>query len=118
MNKKEALMMAKKTTRKKKENLIPKKAKRRMFVAFLLFGSIISVLSYNFFSNINQILAMKKEKKELENLIVELQEEEEALKADVQKLEDPTYIARYAREKYLYSKDGELIIRMDDDDEE
>lgn len=111
-------MMAKKTTRKKKENLIPKKAKRRMFVAFLLFGSIISVLSYNFFSNINQILAMKKEKKELENLIVELQEEEEALKADVQKLEDPTYIARYAREKYLYSKDGELIIRMDDDDEE
>ena len=88
-----------------------------MFVAFLLFGSIISVLSYNFFSNVNQILQMKKEKKELEDRIVELQEEEKTLQSDVQKLEDPTYIARYAREKYLYSKDGELIIRMEDDEE-
>ena len=68
--------MAKKTTRKKKENLIPKKAKRRMFVAFLLFGSIISVLSYNFFSNINQILAMisKMDKTELEKNINKAQQ--------------------------------------------
>ncbi len=108
--------MTKKKT-KKKNSVITKKAKRRMFVAFLLFGSIISVLSYNFFSNVNQILQMKKEKKELEDRIVELQEEEKTLQSDVQKLEDPTYIARYAREKYLYSKDGELIIRMEDDEE-
>ena len=30
----------------------------------------------------------------------------------VTKLQDPDYVARYAREKYLYSKDGEIIIRI------
>ena len=31
---------------------------------------------------------------------------------DVDKLQDPDYIARDAREKYLYSKDGEFIIKI------
>jgi len=94
---------------------ISKKTKRRMFLAFLFFGSIISWLSYSFFSNISKIIEIKKEKAYLEARMIELQEEEEVLKSDIQKLEDPTYIARYAREKYLYSKDGELIIRIPED---
>lgn len=60
---------------------------------------------------------MKLEKKELENRIASLKEEEKILESDIQKLEDPSYVARYAREKYLYSKDGEIIIRMPDNDE-
>lgn len=93
---------------------ISKKAKGRLFIAFILFGIVIVTLSYNFFDNIYQIMEMRKEKKQLEERLVKLQEEEEALETDIQKLEDPTYIARYAREKYLYSKDGELIIRIDE----
>lgn len=31
---------------------------------------------------------------------------------EVSKLQDPDYIARYAREKYMYSKPGEIILRM------
>ena len=31
---------------------------------------------------------------------------------DANKLQDPDYIARYAREKYLYSKDGEFILKI------
>ena len=34
------------------------------------------------------------------------------LKSEVAKLQDPDYVARYAREKYLYSKSGEIIIRI------
>lgn len=45
-----------------------------------------------------------------------LKEKEAALTVDVEKLQDPEYIARYAREKYLYSKDGEVIIRIPDED--
>ena len=60
---------------------------------------------------------MKEQKKELEDRIAFLKEEEKVLESDIQKLEDPSYVARYAREKYLYSKDGEIIIRMPDDDE-
>jgi cell division protein DivIC len=43
-------------------------------------------------------------------------DKEEELKDEINKLKDPEYMARYAREKYLYSKDGELIIRIPDED--
>lgn len=59
---------------------------------------------------------MKDQKKELEDRIASLKEEEKVLESDIQKLEDPSYVARYAREKYLYSKDGEIIIRIPDDE--
>ena len=38
----------------------------------------------------------------------------EELEGTVTKLQDPDYVARYAREKYLFSKDGEIIIRIPD----
>ena len=98
--------------KKKKKN---KKAKIRIFLFFLLFGSVTVYLGYNFFSNINMILEINREKQELQNKLANLQDEEENLNSDIKKLEDPEYVARYAREKYMYSKDGELIIRIPDD---
>ena len=41
----------------------------------------------------------------------ELLDKEEALKAEVQKLQNSDYVERYAKEKYLYTKDNEIIIR-------
>ena len=40
--------------------------------------------------------------------------EEEELKSEINKLQDPEYVARYAREKYLYSKDDEIIIKIEE----
>lgn len=104
--------LAKRVVKKKKK--FGKRAKSRLFLAFILFGTIISMLSYKFFYNIKLIKDMKEEKNFLEEQLVKLGEEEKVLESDIQKLGDPTYIARYAREKYLYSKDGELIIRLPD----
>ena len=56
-----------------------------------------------------------KEKQELEEKLAELQKKEKELKLDADKLQDPDYIARYAREKYLYSKDGEYILQIPDE---
>lgn len=98
-----------------RKNKISKKAKLRMFIFFIIFGGIIGSLSYSFFSNVNKIVSIKKEKQILNNRIAELNDEEEILNSDIKKLEDPEYVARYAREKYLYSKDGELIIRIPED---
>lgn len=101
----------KKAHRKRKYTV---KTKSRMFVIFLLFGAVISTLGYHLFTNLCQINEMKKEKKQLEDKLVSLNDEKEALEADVERLSDPDYIAKYVREKYLYSKEGELIIRMKD----
>ena len=97
---------------KRKSN---KKAKRRIFVFFIFFGAIIGSLSYSFFTNVEKIIEIKKDKSGLNNNLADLQEEEKVLNSDIKKLQDPEYVARYAREKYLYSKDGELIIRLPDD---
>lgn len=97
---------------KKKTN---KKARRRICLFFLVFGTVIGSLSYNFFSNINKIIKIKEEKIALNDKLENLKDEEAVLNSDIKKLNDPEYIARYAREKYLYSKEGELIIRLPDD---
>ena len=50
----------------------------------------------------------------LEESYQELLDTEEALKAEVQKLQDPEYVERYAKEKFLYTKEDEIIIRKTD----
>lgn len=93
-----------------------KKARFRIFLCFILFGMVITSLSYSFFSNIAKIIEINNEKQALNDKLSSLKEEEEVLNSDIKKLNDPDYVARYAREKYLYSKDGELIIRIPDDE--
>ena len=46
--------------------------------------------------------------------VVEEATQEEATEADIKRLSDPLYVARYAREKYLYSKEGEIILRIEE----
>ena len=102
----------KKTKRVKKKYTV--KTKSRMLIFFLVFGLVISTLGYRLFSNIYQINEMKNQKKKLQGEIVSLNDENEALEADIERLSDSEYIARYVREKYLYSKKGELIIRINE----
>lgn len=64
-----------------------------------------------------QIANKYQEKSALKQEMLSLREKEAQLKIDVEKLEDPDYVARYAREKYMYSKDGEIIIRLPEEDE-
>lgn len=77
---------------------------------------LIILISITLFSVFTEILDKYKEKNELENQLIALEEKEKELENDVKKLEDPEYLARYAREKYFYSKDGELIIRIPEDE--
>ena len=67
----------------------------------------------NMFNYWSQIYKNIKERKELEVSYQEVLQEEEDLKNEITKLQDPEYVARYAREKYLYSKNGEIIIKID-----
>lgn len=64
------------------------------------------------FSVWKQLLQTKKDKDFYTEELAKLEEEEEYLKVEVEKLQDPDYVARYAREQYLYSKDGEFNIRI------
>ncbi len=86
--------------------------KIRFFFAFIIFVGITLVLGYNLFLNVVSIHKMQVEKRALNDKIVSLKEEKKELESDIKKLEDADYIAKYVREKYFYSKDGELILRL------
>ena len=93
---------------------ISKSSKKRLLVFGT--GSLIAIFCFCFslIYNIYTIYSLNMEKKELEKLYVELQEKSESLKIDIERLNDEKYLADYAREHYLYSKDGEYIIQIDD----
>ncbi len=91
-----------------------KKTKGRMVIFFLFFISIIVTLSFTLFSNLRQINDIRNEKKTLIKEKEKLLEKQASLEADIEKLSDDDYIARYAREKYFYSKPGEIILRIED----
>lgn len=91
---------------------ITKKDKRRVLIWGLLITIIISyigVFSFNYWS---KIMANRKEKIDLENKYNKLLSEEDQLNEEIKKLQDPEYVAQYAREKYGYSKEGEIKIQM------
>lgn len=89
-----------------------KRARRRLLLLIVLFLGTFVVMGFGvfqtwlkIFENHNDIIALQEEYNRL-------QDEEKQLKSDVNKLQDPDYVARYAREKYMYTKDGETIIRI------
>lgn len=93
---------------------VTKKEKRRLTLIIITFIGIITFMCINIFPDWLKIMANKKELTILEGSYKELLDNEEALKAEVQKLQNPEYLERYAKEKFLYTKDREIIIRKSD----
>lgn len=93
---------------------ITKASKRRL----LVFGTLASFLIiYSFITFTTYILDienLKNEERHLSEKLDKLKEDEEAYKTEIEKLKDDDYLARYAREKYLYSKNGEYILKLED----
>jgi cell division protein FtsB len=91
---------------------VSKKAKRRFLLLLFCFFGLSIYLIISLTGYWVKIINNRKETKELQTKYTELLADEEALKSEVTKLQDPSYVARYASEKYLYSKDGMTIIRI------
>ena len=97
--------------KRKSKVSVKKNVKRLLVFGFFSVFTICFVL-VSVYKVINQIVDKYQESKELEKRIIALSEEEEELNNEINRLQDKDYLARYAREKYFYSKNGELIIRI------
>ena len=99
-----------------KKKKVSKSAKKRL----LVFGTLSYAMIIYFFITLTtytlNIIDLNHEKKELNNQLLVLKEDEENLNIELKKLQDPDYIARFARENYLYSKNGEYIIKIQGND--
>ena len=97
-----------------------KKTKSNGNHIFILIVAIISMTVFMFITLsgvVVQIYDKNKEASELEDKLADLKDNEEKLESEINRLQDPEYLARYAREKYFYSKENELIIRIPDKEE-
>ena len=91
-----------------------KKDKRRVLLGLLVISIMLSYLSVFVYNYWNQILTNEKEKTKLMNEYEALLKAEDELNSEIIKMQDPEYIAKYAREKYGYSKNDEVIIKVED----
>ena len=89
-----------------------KQKKRLVFISLTIIALLVS-LATSLYSDFIQIINNKKEITILTKEYEKLLDEEKSLSSEVTKMQDPNYVARYAKEKYLYSQDGEIIIRID-----
>ena len=88
-----------------------KKEKTRMFLISLAMFGAIALLVATVYKDWQQILKNRKDEIALNQKYEELMEEEIKINAEITKLGDDEYLARYAREKYMLSKEGETIIK-------
>ena len=90
--------------------------KMKFRVTFLTIGLIISLVLFlsSAISFASQIINAKKQIETLSVTYNDKLEEEEELNDEINKLQDPEYMAKYAREKYLYSKNDEIIIKIEE----
>ena len=109
-----------------KTRRISKSTKRRLRVFGIL--SLVCILYFIFCLGFElyKVHELKLEEKQLKEEYESLKKEAEeliekvnkAIEKEIDELNDPEYLAKYARENYLYSKDGEYIIKLNDKDEE
>lgn len=88
------------------------KEKVRFVILSAFLVGLVSLSVASIFKDWLSIVNNKQEIAQLNLYYADLLEEEESLNSEVTKLHDSEYIARYAREKYMYSLPGEYIIKI------
>ena len=89
-----------------------KKEKKRLFVISVVIILLVVSLVSSVAGDWTKIMENKSKITSLNKQYNDLLSEEERLVSEVTKLQDDDYIVRFAKEKFLYSENGELIIRM------
>lgn len=95
---------------------ITKASKRRLMIFGTISCFIMGYLLVNLVTYSYQIKKLSDEQARLTQDLKKLKENESDLKNEIDKLKDPDYLARFARENYLYTKNGEYVIKMDQKD--
>ena len=99
---------------KKKRKKI-RKFRTRMVLFVPVCLSLIVILVVTIGKYWVDIVNKYQENERLSKELVTLKEKELELKIDVENLQDPEYLERYAREKYLFTKDGEIVLKLPDE---
>lgn len=92
---------------------VSKKSKRRLITLGTLSVVAIGYFLLTLVGYVYNYASLKQEEKNLQSELLNLQEQKANLKIEIQKLNDPEYVARYAKQNYLYSSNGEYVLKID-----
>ncbi len=87
-----------------------KEKKRLVFITFAIIGVIVLLVS-TVYADWKTIMNNNGKINSLTEKYQSLLDEEKSLQSEVTKLKDPDYVARYAKEKFLYTSENEVILR-------
>ena len=90
-----------------------KKEKKRLFIISIAIIILLVFLVGSVYSDWKQILENRKSEVELTQKYESLLENEIKLSAEITKLQDNEYLARYAKEKFMLSTEGDIIIKTE-----
>ena len=87
---------------------------KKLLRAILILGAIVLLIIFFLGDHgVYQLYRLRKEKSEIQKLIVELREEKQQLEEEKIRLEtDFDYIERLARERYRMAKKGEKVYKV------
>ena len=91
---------------------ISKKSKRRLMTFGVLSVFAIGYFCFTLIGYIYNYFSLQREEKVLKTELIDLKDKRDYLKIEMQKLNDPAYVVRYAKEKFLYSSDNEFVIKF------
>ena len=97
----------------KSKKKITKASKHRLMTIGLICVCIFAYFCFTIFSYTHKIISLTNEEKRLKVKLDELKDEKDRLQNQIERLQDPNEIAKYARENYHYSKDGELVLKLE-----
>lgn len=95
---------------------VSKKAKKRLVIFGIPCMLIILYFMFQLLFYVYKIYDLKRVQNKLDKQYTSLKVDEKDLRNEIDKLNDPDYIARYVREHYSYSKNGEYILKIQDKD--
>ena len=96
--------------------LMKERQKRNRFMGWVLILMILLFIlpTYNLAQSYDQLLQRRQQLTELKEQYQTLSDEKDKESAFAAKLKDEDYVAKYARAKYSFSKDGEYVYTIPD----
>lgn len=83
----------------------------KKFIGFIYVG-IAAILIYTVGTNTYRVFEQQQKYNQLEARKSKLEDEKKALAKTIDLLSDEDYVVRYARENYIFSKEGEEVVRL------
>ncbi|MBO1304879.1 septum formation initiator family protein [Enterococcus sp. 669A] len=91
--------------------------RRRLTALFLIAAFVFIIMGVQLFGEHQHLKELKGIQTKTEAESVKLDQQVTALKHDVSLLQDDAYVAKLARSRYYYSKDGELVFVLPDQEQ-